>query len=644
MATNFDQVAGNWNVFGRNTLDYAGASFLRVVTNDGVERYGFNRDRLGNYIYDPQRYELPPGTSITFNLTADGKFSQWTTSDSATYWNGYSKTEVFSKGTYTIQGNILALTETACLESNYVDFTDSSVITSVPPATTYWFWEKVIDAQGNPRLNLTQAAKQADGTYVATSGVLPTQYSGSASSVNPNSGYVWQGTWTGDTAQGTSFQDYINGMEGNDTISGGAGNDVLVGGYGVDQIAGEAGSDRFVLESTRITDADRIVDFNSGEDIVAFWAPTFSGLTADSFIRADQFQVGSAATTTQTRVIYNSATGALFYDSDGSGSASPIQVAALSPGLNLTHDNIYAAQTFNLLYNITKPTTPVISTQPTNGSDSLTGSAGNDTLNGLDGNDTLNGGDGNDQLLGSAGNDSILGGNGSDTLDGGTGTDTLVGGAGNDVYVIDASTDVISEASGAGTDTVNAAITRTLGSNQENLVLTGTATINGTGNSLSNSITGNEAANRLSGSSGNDTLVGGLGNDTLVGGTGNDSLTGSSGADRFLFDTNAVFAASSIGIDTITDFTVGTDKITIDKTTFTALSSIAAGALPGSQFAVVTTDTTAGSSTAAIVYNSTTGALFYNQDGSVAGLGTGGQFATLPTKPALTAADFLVQV
>ncbi|MEI6642586.1 MAG: calcium-binding protein [Novosphingobium sp.] len=136
--------------------------------------------------------------------------------------------------------------------------------------------------------------------------------------------------------------------------------------------------------------------------------------------------------------------------------------------------------------------------------DKITGDAGNNVLNGMGGNDYL------------------AGGAGSDTLYGGAGIDKLVGGAGDDTYIVDDLLDTLVEAGSGGTDTVRAGIDFTLTSALENLVLTGAAAINGTGNAKANVITGNDAANTLLGLGGNDVLIGGKGQDTLDGGAGGD--------------------------------------------------------------------------------------------------------------------------
>ena len=115
----------------------------------------------------------------------------------------------------------------------------------------------------------------------------------------------------------------------------------------------------------------------------------------------------------------------------------------------------------------------------------------------------------NDDLYGGNGNDALESGIGDDWLDGGTGIDTLTGGTGNDIYVVDNLGDLVTETSTIvdEIDTVQSSITYTLGNNLENLTLTGTAAINGTGNGLNNLLTGNSAANTLIGGTGNDIYI-----------------------------------------------------------------------------------------------------------------------------------------
>jgi Ca2+-binding RTX toxin-like protein len=167
--------------------------------------------------------------------------------------------------------------------------------------------------------------------------------------------------------------------------------------------------------------------------------------------------------------------------------------------------------------------------------------------------------------------------------------------------------------SGRAVDTYRSSVTVTsLADTTANLELTGSGPINGTGNRLANTITGNTADNVLNGAAGSDTLIGGAGNDTLTGGVG---------ADIFRFDTAPDSANNR---DRITDFNGALgDRIQLDKSVFTALPTT--GILAVSAFRSGSSFT---SPSERILYNSATGDLVYDSNGSAAG-GIMAIFATL---------------
>lgn len=235
-------------------------------------------------------------------------------------------------------------------------------------------------------------------------------------------------------------------------------------------------------------------------------------------------------------------------------------------------------------------------------------------------------GDGNDSVLLIDGNHRVFGGAGNDTLTSGKGNDTLLGGAGNDVYFINGAGDQAIETTAVGgavdaggIDIVVSSVSFTAGSFIEHLTLSGKLAINGTGNGLANLITGNEAANRLSGEGGNDTLDGGAGKDTLTGGAGSD---------RFVFSTKL----GAANADTITDFEAGHDKIVLDTRIFAKL---------GNATDFLTVGIASDAAGRFLVYNSTTGQLSYDADGS----GTKSKpvdIAFIGAGLALTVNDFLI--
>lgn len=126
-------------------------------------------------------------------------------------------------------------------------------------------------------------------------------------------------------------------------------------------------------------------------------------------------------------------------------------------------------------------------------------------------------------ITGNNWNNQLAGGAGDDILDGRTGADTLLGGTGDDIYIVDNSNDIVTELLDEGYDEVQSSASFTLSDNVEDLILTGSNAINGTGNALDNAIYGNSADNHLYGLAGNDTLDGGEGADSLEGGLGDDT-------------------------------------------------------------------------------------------------------------------------
>ncbi|MBC7987932.1 MAG: hypothetical protein H7X93_14865 [Sphingomonadaceae bacterium] len=135
-----------------------------------------------------------------------------------------------------------------------------------------------------------------------------------------------RGSDFGDALRGDNFANRIDGLTKADALSGRDGRDTLAGGAGGDKLTGGEGNDRFELASLDADDADKILDFGSGADRIALDGDAF-GLNR---VKPSQFVVGSAAGDANDRLIYDSATGKLFFDADGTGAAAQVLIARLS--------------------------------------------------------------------------------------------------------------------------------------------------------------------------------------------------------------------------------------------------------------------------------------------------------------------------
>ncbi|HEY9692138.1 MAG TPA: calcium-binding protein [Oculatellaceae cyanobacterium] len=472
------------------------------------------------------------------------------------------------------------------------------------------------------------------------------------------------------------------GNSGNNTLTGNSGANILDGGDGVDTLVGGDGNDTYVVDTTTET---IIETATGGVDTVQILISN----TLANFANVENLTITGAGDLNATGNALNNVLtgndGANILDGGdgvdaligGNGNDTYIVDTTTDTITETATGGVDVIQSLvsNFLANyaniehLTLIGTGDVNATGNAGNNVLTGNSGANILDGGAGIDTLVGGDGNDTYkvdtttdtitetttggvdtvessitytlgatsnlenltltgttaingTGNALNNTIKGNSAANTLSGLTGADTLMGEGGNDIYVVDNVNDqVIESASTGGIDTVQSTVNWTLSDNVEKLTLTGTAAINGNGNTLANTILGNTGANTLTGGSGNDTITGNAGNDILVGELGNDSLTGGTGADKFRFN------ASNEGIDKIVDFKASeSDIIEILATGFGG-GLVAGTTLSANQFLSGAGVTTAGTADQRFIYNTSNGALFYDVDGNGAGLSS--QIATL---------------
>ncbi|HEX5500550.1 MAG TPA: calcium-binding protein, partial [Thermomicrobiales bacterium] len=414
---------------------------------------------------------------------------------------------------------------------------------------------------------------------------------------------------------GFSGNDTLVGAAGADRLEGSDGNDWLEGGAGADALNGGAGLDSFSFTAAPgASNADQVTDFASGSDTLRLDARAMDGLGANGDFAADdaRFHAASGASgghDATDRVVYDTSSGNLWYDADGSGAGAAQLIATLSGAPALAATDI-------AVDNGTAP--------------------GGQTIDGTDGNDVLRGGPGNDTMLGHGGNDtfdmSVDGSSsyGADSLDGGTGTDAVYfnGSFPQSGIRIDLAAGTLSGggASGAGSATL-ASIESVLGTVFADQI---------TGSSAGNYLYAWNGDDTVAGGGGNDTVYGANGNDVLNAGAGNDYLVGGADADRFVFDQTA----GAANADRLLDFVSGEDRIELDASVMGALG--AAGDFGEADARFFAAAGAAGGHDAddRIVYNSSSGQLYYDDDGS--GAHAAQLIATLQAGATPVATDFSV--
>lgn len=499
-----------------------------------------------------------------------------------------------------------------------------------------------------------------------------------------------------DTLFGLGGGDALFGGFGNDTLVGGDGADDLYGGAGDDVIASYTPGD--YMDGGDNFDIWAII----GTQAVGGNPQPFINLTAVSFLNIEAIEINYGEIILNSNQVGGPSTVQTIYAGTNTRDAMRVVVAPGSSSINLANVSFIDWNNFSgdmdritLVGNVAAN---VIDGSQMNdlifgggGVDILRGLGGHDTIHGGVGNDILRGGDGSDALNGYGGNDTIIG---DDAFAGG-GDDTVNAGANNDLIITGRGFNLVN--GGDGIDTIDyrfpmtnivggVAYPVTLSVNLSTVVdptgatgpasgymdigtpftstpvlrdfLTGIENVNGsnyddriTGNGLDNRLIGfagndvilSAAGNDfldggigndyLSGGAGNDTIIGGDGVDRLFGGPGNDVLSGGTGADLFCFNTVPNAATNR---DIISDFSLVGDVIVLENAVFAGLAAtgvLAAGLFKNLNLGPVDANDR-------ILYNDTTGALFYDADGS--GVGAAIVFAVLTGSPSVTAADFLV--
>ncbi len=506
------------------------------------------------------------GADIMRGGTGDDTFIVDNAGDVATEYSGQGTDSVFSSVSYTLGKNIEALTLSGTADINATGNGLDNTLTGNSGAN-------ILDGGAGDD---TLAGGIGNDTYVIDSLGDVVSDSGGTDTIVTGLDYGLSGmpvenltlTGTARFGSGNSLANVITGNDGGNVLNGGYGADTLIGGLGDDIYTVDNAGD-VVVEAAGAGN-DQVfssIDYSLAGTFIENLELTghavhATGSIYNNILRGSQLDNvldgGDGNDILDGRGGNDILTGGMGDDTYYVDSAGDVVTEAPGGG----HDTVRASVSYTLganLENLILTDLADINGTGNRLANTLTGTAGNNDLNGAAGadimigelgNDTYHVDNANDQVqenlgegvdtvmssityvltdnvenltltgtshinaTGNAGDNILTGNTGNNLLDGGAGADTMDGGAGFDTYIVDSAGDVMTEASGGGRDTVRASVTYTLGANLENLILTGLADINGTGNNLANALTGTAGNNDLDGAAGADTMTGGAGNDS----------------------------------------------------------------------------------------------------------------------------------
>ncbi|NJN70934.1 MAG: hypothetical protein HC801_12125, partial [Nitrospira sp.] len=419
------------------------------------------------------------------------------------------------------------------------------------------------------------------------------------------------GTADNDTLVGTAGDDRLLGLSGDDQLAGLAGNDELDGGSGADQLTGGSGNDQYLVEDP----GDSITELmNDGVDTVLSSVTRALEANVENLTLTGDSPINGMGNALDNVLTGNSAAnllaGGLGNDTFVIGAGDTV-IELANEGTDTVQTNVSITLDDNL-ENLTLTGSASLFGTGNSLDNVLQADGSISVLAGGDGNDTyLIGSNGNGDILvetatggidtviarhdyrlpahienltlldphefdfssfslipyhpfersiagyGNELSNMLVGGRANNVLDGGLGADRMVGGAGDDIYIIDIVDDVVIEQPDEGIDSVQSSVSYRLSEQVENLTLTGSTSINGTGNILNNDVRGNEAPNVLDGGAGNDTLAGFGGADTyLFGrGAGRDTVFDSATASEF----DTIQLDSTVAVEDVEVFRNGLD-------------------------------------------------------------------------------------